>query len=440
MTHIKFDYSSVSPFLSEGETDRFKPFIRTVHDMIHNKTGSGSDYLGWADLPENYDQEEFTRIQTSAAQIRRDSDVLVVIGIGGSYLGAKAAIEMLSPAFESDGPEIIFAGHHLSAHYMNELKRYLADKDFSINVISKSGTTMEPAIAFRVFKKLLEEKYDAPAGRIYVTTDREKGALNALAKEQGYDMFVVPDDVGGRYSVLTAVGLLPIAAAGIDISAMMDGAAASMHELSAPSLEANPAYQYAAVRNALHRKGYDVEMLVNYDERLSYFGEWWKQLYGESEGKDHKGILPHSVNFTTDLHSLGQYIQDGRRNLMETVIDIETPLSDITIDADDADPDGLNYLAGTTVDEVNRQAMTGTMLAHADGGVPNMAVRIPRLDSYTFGYLVYFFEMACAMSGYLLGVNPFNQPGVEAYKRNMFALLGKPGYEDLRKQLNDRMD
>ncbi|WP_020007796.1 glucose-6-phosphate isomerase [Salinicoccus albus] len=438
MTHIKFDYSSASPFLSEGEMDRFKPFIGTVHDMIHDKTGSGS--LGWVDLPENYDQEEFTRIQTSAAQIKRDSDVLVVIGIGGSYLGAKAAIEMLSPTFESDGPQIIFAGHHLSAHYMNELKWYLADKDFSINVISKSGTTMEPAIAFRVFKKLLEEKYDAPAGRIYVTTDREKGALNALAKEQGYDMFVVPDDVGGRYSVLTAVGLLPIAAAGIDISAMMDGAAASMYELSAPSMEANPAYRYAVVRNALHRKGYDVEMLVNYDERLSYFGEWWKQLYGESEGKDHKGILPHSANFTTDLHSLGQYIQDGRRNLMETVIDIETPLSDITIDADDADPDGLNYLAGTTVDEVNRQAMTGTMLAHADGGVPNMVVRIPRLDSYTFGCLVYFFEMACAMSGYLLGVNPFNQPGVEAYKKNMFALLGKPGYEDLRKQLNDRMD
>lgn len=439
MTHIKFDYSNVSPFLNDEELNSFKPFIKTAHHMIHDRTGAGSDYLGWVNLPADYDKEEFTRIQKSAEMIRQDSDVLVVIGIGGSYLGAKAAIEMLTPTFADDGPEIIFAGHHLSAHYMNELKTYLDGKDFSINVISKSGTTTEPAIAFRVFKKLLEEKYDNPAGRIYVTTDREKGALNTLGKEQGYEMYVVPDDVGGRYSVLTAVGLLPIAAAGIDIAGMMDGARAGMDNLSAPSLDANPAYQYAAVRNALHRKGFDVEMFVGYDERLSWFGEWWKQLYGESEGKDNKGILPHSANFTTDLHSLGQYIQEGRRNLMETVIDIELPLSDITIETDDADLDGLNYLAGTTVDEVNHKAMTGTMLAHVDGGVPNMVVRIPVLDSYTFGYLVYFFEMACAMSGYLLGVNPFNQPGVEAYKKNMFALLGKPGFEGLRKQLNDRL-
>ncbi|AKG73321.1 glucose-6-phosphate isomerase [Salinicoccus halodurans] len=440
MTHIKFDYSNVSAFLNEDELKNLEPFVSAAHSLIHEGTGAGSDYLGWVKLPENYDKEEFSRIRSSAEKIRKDSDVLVVIGIGGSYLGAKAAIEMMAPVFGKNGPEIIFAGHHLSSHYMNELKDYLKDKDFSINVISKSGTTTEPAIAFRVFKKLLEEKYDSPADRIYVTTDREKGALNTLAKEQGYEMFVVPDDVGGRYSVLTAVGLLPIAAAGIDIGQMMEGARSAMDDLSAEALADNPAYQYAAVRNALLAKGYDVEMLVNYDERLKYFGEWWKQLFGESEGKDNKGILPHSANFTTDLHSLGQYIQEGRRMLMETVIDIEKPLSDLTIETEEADLDGLNYLAGTTVDEVNHQAMTGTILAHVDGGVPNMVVRIPELDAYTFGYMVYFFETACAASGYLLGVNPFNQPGVEAYKQNMFALLGKSGYEDLRKQLNDRLN
>ncbi len=439
MTHIKFDYSNVSTFLSEEELKNLEPFVSSAHSLIHEGTGAGSDYLGWVQLPGNYDKEEFSRIRTSAEKIRKDSEVLVVIGIGGSYLGAKAAIEMMAPTFGHNGPEIIFAGHHLSSHYMNELRDYLKDKDFSINVISKSGTTTEPAIAFRVFKKLLEEKYDDASDRIYVTTDREKGALNTLGKEQGYEMFVVPDDVGGRYSVLTAVGLLPIAAAGIDITRMMEGARSAMDDLAADTLQDNPAYQYAAVRNALLAKGYDVEMLVNYDERLKYFGEWWKQLFGESEGKDNKGILPHSANFTTDLHSLGQYIQEGRRMLMETVIDIETPLSDLTIEADDADLDGLNYLAGMTVDAVNHKAMTGTILAHVDGGVPNMVVQIPALDAYTFGYMVYYFEIACAMSGYLLGVNPFNQPGVEAYKQNMFALLGKSGYEDLRKQLNDRL-
>lgn len=439
MTHIKFDYSNVSTFLNEEELKNLEPFVSSAHSMIHGGTGAGSDYLGWVKLPENYDKEEFSRVRTSAEKIRKDSDVLVVIGIGGSYLGAKAAIEMMAPSFGQNGPEIIFAGHHLSSHYMNELKDHLKDKDFSVNVISKSGTTTEPAIAFRVFKKLLEEKYDSTADRIYVTTDREKGALNTLAKEQGYEMFVVPDDVGGRYSVLTAVGLLPIAAAGIDISQMMEGAAKAMEDLSADTLEENPAYQYAAVRNALFAKGYDVEMLVNYDDRLKYFGEWWKQLFGESEGKDNKGILPHSANFTTDLHSLGQYIQEGKRMLMETVIDVESPLSDLTIEEEDVDLDGLNYLAGTTVDEVNHKAMTGTILAHVDGGVPNMIVSIPVLDAHTFGYMVYYFETACAMSGYLLGVNPFNQPGVEAYKQNMFALLGKSGYEDLRNQLNDRL-
>ncbi|KKK34062.1 glucose-6-phosphate isomerase [Salinicoccus sediminis] len=439
MTHIKFDYSNVSTFLNEKELDNLKPFVSAAHSLIHEGTGAGSDYLGWVDLPKNHDKEEFSRVRKAADKIRGDSDVLVVIGIGGSYLGAKAAIEMMAPAFGPNGPEIIFAGHHLSSHYMNELKDHLKDKDFSINVISKSGTTTEPAIAFRVFKKLLGEKYDDPAGRIYVTTDREKGALNTLAKEQGYEMFVVPDDVGGRYSVLTAVGLLPIAASGIDISQMMEGARAAMDDLAKEALEDNPAYQYAAVRNALLAKGYDVEMLINYDERLKYFGEWWKQLFGESEGKDNKGILPHSANFTTDLHSLGQYIQEGRRMLMETVIDVETPLSDLTIEEEEADLDGLNYLAGMTVDAVNHQAMTGTILAHVDGGVPNMVVQIPKMDAYTFGYMVYFFEIACALSGYLLGVNPFNQPGVEAYKQNMFALLGKSGYEELREQLNDRL-
>lgn len=439
MTHIKFDYSNVSAFLNEEELDNLKPFVSAAHSLIREGTGAGSDYLGWVDLPKDHDKEEFSRVEKAADKIRSDSDVLVVIGIGGSYLGAKAAIEMMAPAFGQNGPEIIFAGHHLSSHYMNELKDYLKDRDFSINVISKSGTTTEPAIAFRVFKKLLGEKYDSPADRIYVTTDREKGALNTLAKEQGYEMFVVPDDVGGRYSVLTAVGLLPIAASGIDISRMMEGARAAMDDLAAEALEDNPAYQYAAVRNALLAKGYDVEMLINYDERLKYFGEWWKQLFGESEGKDNKGILPHSANFTTDLHSLGQYIQEGRRMLMETVIDVETPLSDLTIEEEEVDLDGLNYLAGTTVDAVNHKAMTGTILAHVDGGVPNMVVQIPKMDAYTFGYMVYFFEIACALSGYLLGVNPFNQPGVEAYKQNMFALLGKSGYEELRKQLNDRL-
>ncbi|GAB3064634.1 glucose-6-phosphate isomerase [Salinicoccus sesuvii] len=440
MTHIKFDYSNVTPFMSEAELSGLSPFVSSVHDMIHNGTGAGNDYLGWVKLPEDYDKEEFSRIQTSAEKIKSDSEVLVVIGIGGSYLGAKAAVEMLTPTFGNDGPEIVFAGHHLSSHYMNELKDYLKDKDFSINVISKSGTTTEPAIAFRVFKKLLEEKYDNPTERIYVTTDKEKGALNTLANEKGYEMFVVPDDVGGRYSVLTAVGLLPIAASGIDIEAMMSGARDAMDELQEASLDSNPAYQYAVVRNALYNKGYDVEMLINYDDRLSYFGEWWKQLFGESEGKDNKGILPHSANFTTDLHSLGQYIQEGRRMLMETVINVETPLSDVTIEAEEQDLDGLNYLEGMTVDEVNHQAMRGTVLAHVDGGVPNMIVTVPKLDAYTFGYMAYFFELACAMSGYLLGVNPFNQPGVEAYKQNMFALLGKSGYEDLKKQLNDRLN
>lgn len=441
MTHVTFDYRNTKSFLSGEEISAFTPFVNTAHQMIHEKSGLGSDFLGWVELPENYDKNEFNRIKKAADKIKSDSDVLVVIGIGGSYLGAKAAYEMLTPKFKKvEGrPEIIFAGHHLSSHYTNELKDYLSDKNFSINVISKSGTTTEPAIAFRVFKQLLEETHEDASERIYVTTDKEKGALNQLGSDEGHEMFVVPDDVGGRFSVLTAVGLLPIAAANISIDEVMDGAKTAQKDLSVASIEKNPAYQYAVVRNILHRKGYDVELLVNYDERLQYFGEWWKQLYGESEGKDNKGILPHSANFTTDLHSLGQYIQEGKRHLMETVIEVGTPLSDLKVEKDAQDLDGLNYLAGTTVDEVNKKAMQGTILAHVDGGVPNMVVKMPEFNSYTFGYLVYFFEIACALSGYLLGVNPFNQPGVEAYKKNMFALLGKAGFEDLKEQLNDRL-
>lgn len=441
MTHVSFDYKNTTHFLNEEELSTLEPFVETAHRMIHDKSGPGSDFLGWVDLPEDYDKEEFARLKQSAEKIKQDSDVLVVIGIGGSYLGAKAAVEMLTPTFDKSvgAPEIIFAGHHLSSHYINELKNYLSDKDFSINVISKSGTTTEPAIAFRIFKQMIEEKYGDATDRIYVTTDKEKGALNTLAVDEGYEMFVVPDDVGGRFSVLTAVGLLPIAAAGLDIEQMMSGAGSAREDLSTASLKENPAYQYAVVRNLLYNKGYDTELLVNYDERLQYFGEWWKQLYGESEGKDHKGILPHSANFTTDLHSLGQYIQDGRRHLMETVIEMEEPLSDLNIEKDAQNLDGLNYLTEMTVDQVNKKAMQGTILAHVDGGVPNMVVKVPSFDSYTFGYLVYFFEIACALSGYLLGVNPFNQPGVEAYKKNMFAFLGKSGFEDLREQLNDRL-
>lgn len=441
MTHVNFDMQNTSQFLRKEELEALSPFVSAAHEMIHDGTGAGSDFLGWVTLPSDYDREEFSRIKKAAEKIGSDSDVLVVIGIGGSYLGAKAAIEMLKPSFAKagDGPEIIFAGHHLSSHYINELKDYLGDKDFSINVISKSGTTTEPAIAFRIFKQLIEEKYDAPAGRIYVTTDKEKGALNQLARDEDYEMFVVPDDIGGRFSVLTAVGLLPMAAADIDIDEMMAGAKEAQDALDTPELEDNPSYRYAATRNVLYNKGFDVEMLVNYDERLKYFGEWWKQLFGESEGKDQKGILPHGANFTTDLHSLGQYIQDGKVRLFETVLDIESPLSDITIEEDDNDLDGLNYLSGMTMDDVNKKAIEGTMIAHVDGGVPNMVVKIPELSVRTFGHLVYFFELSCAMSGYLLGVNPFNQPGVEDYKQNMFALLGKEGFGDLQKELNDRL-
>ncbi|EHD0797580.1 glucose-6-phosphate isomerase [Staphylococcus pseudintermedius] len=443
MTHIQLDYQKALKFFGQHELDQQQDAVKAIHRTIHEGTGTGSDFLGWVDLPVNYDKEEFSRIKEAAKQVQSHSDVLVVIGIGGSYLGARSAIEMLTPAFKKDSeyPEIIFAGNHLSSSYLQSLIDYLADKDYSVNVISKSGTTTEPAVAFRIFKKLLEEKYgkEEAVKRIFATTDQAKGALKQLATNEGYETFVVPDDVGGRFSVLTAVGLLPIAVAGIDIDAMMGGAAKAREELSSDDLSSNIAYQYASIRNILYNKGYTTEMLINYEPSLQYFNEWWKQLFGESEGKDLKGIYPSSANFTTDLHSLGQYVQEGRRFLIETVLKVENPEHDITIEEDAEDLDGLNYLAGKTVDEVNTKAFEGTLLAHTDGGVPNMVVKLPRLDAETYGYVVYFFELAVAMSGYQLGVNPFNQPGVEAYKQNMFALLGKPGFEDKKKDLEARL-
>ncbi|PTG92935.1 glucose-6-phosphate isomerase [Staphylococcus chromogenes] len=443
MTHIQLDYQKALSFFEQHEIDQQADLVKSVHRTIHEGTGAGSDFLGWVDLPVDYDKEEFARIQKSAKQIQSNSDVLVVIGIGGSYLGARSAIEMLTPAFKKneETPEIIFAGHHLSSTYTQELIDYLEGKDFSVNVISKSGTTTEPAVAFRLFKKLLEEKYgkEEAVKRIFATTDKEKGALKQLATNEGYESFIVPDDVGGRFSVLTAVGLLPIAVAGIDIESMMSGAAKAREELSSDDVSENIAYQYATIRNILYSKGYTTEMFINYEPSLQYFNEWWKQLFGESEGKDLKGIYPSSANFTTDLHSLGQYVQEGRRFLFETVLKVESPKHAITIEEDPEDLDGLNYLAGKTVDDVNTKAFEGTLLAHTDGGVPNLVVKVPQLDAFTYGYLVYFFETAVAMSGYQLGVNPFNQPGVEAYKQNMFALLGKPGFEDKKKELEERL-
>lgn len=443
MTHIQLDYGKTLEFFGEHELEQQKDNVKAIHQTIHNGSGAGSDFLGWLDLPVDYDKEEFKRIVEAAKRVKDHSDVFVVIGIGGSYLGARAAIEMLTSSFRNstEYPEIVFVGNHLSSSYTHELIQYLDGKDFSVNVISKSGTTTEPAVSFRLFKQLLEDKYgkDEAKERIFATTDKEKGALKQLATNEGYETFVVPDDVGGRYSVLTAVGLLPIAVAGIDVEAMMQGAAKAREELSSDELENNIAYQYATIRNILYTKGYTTEMLINYEPSLSYFNEWWKQLYGESEGKDYKGIYPSSANYTTDLHSLGQYVQEGRRFLFETVLKVDTPKHDIKIEEDPDDLDGLNYLAGKTMDEVNTKAFEGTLLAHTDGGVPNLVVRVPRLDAETFGYLVYFFELACAMSGYQLGVNPFNQPGVEAYKQNMFALLGKPGYKDKKEALEKRL-
>ena len=439
MSHITLDISNVGDYLNIEEIDQLEAFVKVAHDMVHNETGAGREFLGWVDQPVNYDKDELKRIKDAVEKIHSDSDVLVVIGIGGSYLGAKSAIEMLKPTFKKTQTEVIFAGHHMSSHYLNELTEYLADKKFSINVISKSGTTTEPAIAFRILKQLLEDTHDDADSRIFVTTDKEEGALKELATNKGYATFVVPDDIGGRYSVLTAVGFLPILAAGIDIDAMLEGAAAARTDTLETDIKQNHAYVYAVIRNILYNKGYHTEMLINYEPRLQYFSEWWKQLFGESEGKDYKGIMPHSANFTTDLHSLGQYIQEGRRTLFETVISVEAPMSDIELTKTEDDLDGLNYLAGMTMSEVNNRAMLGTVLAHVDGGVPNLIIKVPKLDVYTYGYLSYYFMKACAISGYLLGVNPFDQPGVEGYKSNMFALLNKPGYEDQHDELNDRL-
>jgi glucose-6-phosphate isomerase len=445
---IRLDYSNALNFVGTHEVDYLEGAVALAHRQLHDKTGAGSDFVGWVDLPVNYDNEEFARIQQAAKKIQSDSDALVVIGIGGSYLGARAAIEMLSHSFynvlpkgKRKTPEIYFAGNNISPVYVTHLLEALEGKELSVNVISKSGTTTEPAVAFRMFRDLLEKKYgkEEARKRIYATTDRAAGALKKLSTEEGYETFVIPDDVGGRYSVLTAVGLLPIAVSGADIEAMMAGAADGMKEYGAANLADNPSYQYAAVRNALYRKGKTTEILVNYEPSLHFVSEWWKQLYGESEGKDQKGIFPASVDFTADLHSMGQYIQEGLRNIFETVLYVQQPSVDITIGEDPQNIDGLNFLAGKTMDYVNKKAFEGTLLAHTDGGVPNLVVELPDLSAYTFGKMVYFFEKACGVSGYLLGVNPFDQPGVEAYKKNMFALLGKPGFEEQRAELEKRL-
>ena len=441
---LSFDYSNVKSFMNQSEVDNLSPFVKVAHDMLHNQKGPGSDYLGWVALPYDYNKEKFSRIKAAAAKIRKSSDALIVIGIGGSYLGARAAIEALSHSFHNQmkgNTQIYFAGQNISSTYISHLLEMLEGKDISINVISKSGTTTEPAIAFRIFRDYLEKKYgkEEAKNRIFVTTDKEKGALKQLATEEGFETFVIPDDVGGRYSVLTAVGLLPIAAAGLDIDKMMQGAQAAADKYNNADLATNQSYQYAAVRNALYRKGKTIELLVNYEPALHYVSEWWKQLYGESEGKDQKGLFPAAVDFSTDLHSMGQYVQEGRRDLIETVVQVAKPKVELTIGEDAANLDGLNFLAGKTMDEVNKNAFQGTVLAHVDGGVPNMVVELDELNEFTFGELVYFFEKACGISGLLMGVNPFDQPGVEAYKKNMFALLGKPGYEAEKEVLLKRL-
>ncbi len=443
MRNITLDYKSALGFFSEEEIFNVKEQVRAAHNALHSKTGAGSDFLGWVTLPKDYDKEEFARIKAAAEKIRNDSDVLIVIGIGGSYLGAKAAIDFLSGPFYNytSKTQIFFAGNSISPNYINGLLKAIEGKDVSVNIISKSGTTTEPAIAFRIFKEYLENKYgkEEARKRIYATTDKARGALKNLADSEGYETFVVPDDVGGRFSVLTAVGLLPIAVCGADIDKIMQGAADAAELYASDDVEENDCYKYAAIRNILHRKGKNVEMLVNYEPELQYFIEWWKQLYGESEGKDQKGIFPAGACFSTDLHSMGQYIQDGLRNLFETVLYVETSKEDIVVGEDPENIDGLNFLSGKTVDFVNKKAFEGTLLAHTDGGVPNLVLKIAALDEYTLGQLFYFFEKACGISGYILGVNPFNQPGVESYKKNMFALLGKPGYEAEKELLEKRL-
>ena len=431
--------------VNADELKGMEPMVKVAHEMIENKNGLGNDFLGWVDLPVNYDKEEFERIKKAAAKIKADSEVLIVIGIGGSYLGARAAIELLrSTLYNSlakDTPKIFFAGNSISPTYLNEVIELVKDKDFSVNIISKSGTTTEPALAFRVFREMLEEKYgkDGAKGRIYATTDKAKGTLKELADAEGYETFVIPDDVGGRFSVLTAVGLLPIACAGCDIDALMAGAAKAREDFSVCDIEKNDCYKYAALRNVLRNKGYKVEMLVAYENSFAMMNEWFKQLFGESEGKDNKGLFPASCIFSTDLHSMGQFIQEGSRTMFETIVDVKKPAQDLFIEELEGNFDGLNFLADQNMSVVNRKAMEGTILAHTDGGVPEVLIEVDDLTAYNVGYLIYFFWRACACSGYLLSVNPFNQPGVESYKKNMFALLGKPGYEAQREELLKRL-
>ncbi len=448
MNKVTFDYSKAAPFIGDNEVESMKKLALDAKEVLVSKSGAGNDFLGWIDLPVDYDKDEFARIKKAAEKIQNDSEVLLVIGIGGSYLGARAAIEFLRHSFYNmvdksvrKTPEIYFAGNSISSTYIKHLIDVIGDRDFSINMISKSGTTTEPAIAFRVFKEMAEKKYgkEGAAKRIYATTDRARGSLKNLANEEGYESFVVPDDVGGRFSVLTAVGLLPIAVSGADIDKLMEGAAEGRKMALEAPFEENDAVKYAALRNILLRKGKMIEILANYEPSAHYVSEWWKQLYGESEGKDQKGIFPASVDLTTDLHSMGQFIQDGSRIMFETVLNIEASREEIIIGEEPVDLDGLNYLAGKNVDFVNKSAMNGTILAHTDGQVPNFMVTVPEVNEFYLGELFYFFEFACGVSGYLLGVNPFNQPGVESYKKNMFALLGKPGYEAQREELLKRL-
>ena len=448
MSKITFEYASAAPFVADHEVENMKKITMDAKELLVSKTGPGNDFLGWIDLPDDYDKEEFARIKKAAAKIQSDSEVLLVIGIGGSYLGARAAIEFLRHGFynmiskeQRKTPEIYFVGNSISSTYLKNLVDVIGDRDFSINMISKSGTTTEPAIAFRVLKEMMEKKYgkEEAAKRIYATTDKARGSLKSLATEEGYETFVVPDDVGGRFSVLTAVGLLPIAVSGADIDKLMEGAAAGRELALNSAFEDNDALKYAALRNIMLRKGKAIEILCNYEPAVHYVSEWWKQLYGESEGKDQRGIFPASVDLTTDLHSMGQFIQDGTRNMFETVINVEQSRETITINEEPVDLDGLNYLAGQTVDFVNKSAMNGTILAHTDGQVPNFMIKVPEMNEFYLGELFYFFEFACGVSGYILGVNPFNQPGVESYKKNMFALLGKPGYEAQREELLKRL-
>lgn len=442
---VTFNGKYLEPFIGAHEYAALQPQVTALHKALHEGTGLGSDFLGWVNQPETYDREEFARIKAAAEKIKKDTEVFIVIGIGGSYLGARAVVELIGSPFynnlKKDTPDIYFVGNNINSGYLNEVLALCEGKDVSVNIISKSGTTTEPSIAFRVFRELLEKKYgkDGAKGRIYTTTDRSKGTLKKLATEEGYETFVVPDDIGGRYSVLSAVGLLPIAVSGVDIDELMAGAKAAKEALSTDALSENDSYKYAVARNILARKGKDIEILVSYEPAFAMMNEWWKQLFGESEGKDGKGLYPASAIFSTDLHSLGQFIQQGSRTMFETVVHFGEAKTPLTIGKLDEDIDGLNFLAGKTLDYVNDRAFEGTVLAHTDGSVPNIVLEVPKINAYEVGYLIYFFWKACALSGYLVGINPFDQPGVESYKKNMFALLGKPGYEEQKAALEARL-